>query len=206
MSNGEPEAIICRKCNEEGHKAAECTTIVCEICGVKNDHVTRNCNKSKVCSRCGHLGHLRKDCKETTPNAMYCHFCSSTSHRSSTCAKIWRSYIRKRDRSEHYPERVYCYNCGGEGHYGDDCLEQRRVELKYVEDSAFNGESLPEKCKERYFREISRLRREKERSRRRVVEKTMTRQEKRASIRKFDSRRGNRDDYNYNNNSKNRHF
>lgn len=99
------------------------------------------------------MGHLRKDCEEKQVR-IHCRLCDSFSHNEDTCLTIWRSYIVSKNAKTHYPDAVYCYNCGQSGHYGDDCFEPRRVQLRFVEDSAFTGRILPREYQNRYFDQV----------------------------------------------------
>ncbi|XP_055517958.1 zinc finger CCHC domain-containing protein 3-like [Leucoraja erinacea] len=56
---GQPR--LCRKCNKPGHVAAQCSTVVCKNCKLK-DHATKNCQVSKNCNLCGEAGHLYRAC------------------------------------------------------------------------------------------------------------------------------------------------
>lgn len=106
---------------------------------------------------------------------------------------MWRAYILDKNRNEQYPKAISCYNCGASGHYGDNCVEPRRIELRFCEDSAFNGNLLPPKYREKYQHEITRIKRDFERARRKAVEDSIPRKDRRAMNRERDRnlRRGN---------------
>lgn len=143
------------------------------------------------------MGHVRKDCNQRAVS-MFCTICDSRIHTKDTCPSIWRSYVVLKNRKEKYPSSVYCYNCGAEGHYGDDCVEPRRIELRFVEDSAFNGNFLPSNMRSRYYKEISRLKHEHERARNRALEDSISRKDRRAMNRERekDYKRTNRNNRN----------
>ncbi|KAK6337492.1 hypothetical protein TWF730_002891 [Orbilia blumenaviensis] len=91
----------CRKCNQEGHFAAECPNQKCTSCGLKGhsasvcptpkcgicktegDHIAFNCPKKEDCRHCGEAGHMVKDCpvKANEP----CRNCLETGHRAGEC-------------------------------------------------------------------------------------------------------------------------
>lgn len=139
----------CKKCGKTGHLARACSLIVCDSCGEKNDHLSRNCPKSKRCSRCGQIGHLRSDCKEKAV-PIYCHRCKLRTHTEETCPQIWRNYLVSKKKTAQYPSTVSCYNCGEDGHYGDDCKEAKVHQLKYVEPSSFSGKIFSGKHRTKY--------------------------------------------------------
>jgi zinc knuckle protein len=76
--------MTCRKCNEEGHMARDCTNAPAMVC--------RNCNQE---------GHMSRECTEPKNMAnMTCRNCDEVGHSSRECPK-------PRDYS-----RVQCRNCG----------------------------------------------------------------------------------------------
>uniref|UniRef100_A0A8C4S1W5 CCHC-type domain-containing protein n=1 Tax=Erpetoichthys calabaricus TaxID=27687 RepID=A0A8C4S1W5_ERPCA len=55
---GQPQ--VCRRCGNEGHKAADCAIIKCRNCK-EEGHFTRDCRKPIKCSLCGQEAHVFKD-------------------------------------------------------------------------------------------------------------------------------------------------
>ncbi|KAF7355279.1 Protein air1 [Mycena sanguinolenta] len=153
--------VLCKKCGEDGHMAAECTVLICLTCGARDDHPTHRCNIAKTCFNCGMKGHINSDCPNPRADRSAldgCERCNSSSHQTSECPSLWRVYVYVED-AEH--ERILetrqarkglelgqggegyiardacCYNCGGSGHWGDDCQETYRSE-PLVEPTAFS--------------------------------------------------------------------
>ncbi|MBN3324299.1 ZCHC3 protein, partial [Atractosteus spatula] len=59
MYSGQPQT--CRRCGQEGHLAAECSTEVCRRCG-RTGHVATACSFQQLCNLCGEPGHLYRAC------------------------------------------------------------------------------------------------------------------------------------------------
>ncbi|CAN6634444.1 protein Air1p [Trichomonascus vanleenenianus] len=139
---------ICRKCRGRGHIAAQCKIVICEKCDARDDHFTNQCPKSQRCSNCGEQGHLRANCKNRH-RIIYCARCDVRNHNEEHCPLIWRTYRYSRGEIK-LPEAIYCYNCGEKGHYGDDCPFPRRIPLRFVDKSAFTGDNLNSRLRQKY--------------------------------------------------------
>lgn len=157
---------LCNRCGKSGHKMAQCKAIICDTCGEKEKHTTKDCPKSKRCSKCGSVGHLRVDCTERRARGPHCDKCDLRTHNSDNCPLIWRNYLVKKSSKKHahYPSEIYCYNCGMEGHYGDDCAAERQIQLMYVDESCFAGRSLNTKLKSQYNKDLKRYQEDYKRS------------------------------------------
>ncbi|KAG2465999.1 ZCHC3 protein, partial [Polypterus senegalus] len=57
--SGQPK--MCRKCEQEGHVAADCKQEKCKNCG-ELGHLTRNCQEKIMCHLCGENTHSFKSC------------------------------------------------------------------------------------------------------------------------------------------------
>ncbi|KAG2455202.1 ZCHC3 protein, partial [Polypterus senegalus] len=63
--SGQPQ--VCRRCGNEGHKAAECGIIKCRNCK-EEGHSTRECRKPIKCNLCGQEEHVFRDCPASYAN------------------------------------------------------------------------------------------------------------------------------------------
>ncbi|KAJ8102719.1 hypothetical protein POJ06DRAFT_54405 [Lipomyces tetrasporus] len=135
------QVLLCINCHQPGHMASDCQVIVCQTCGEQDDHLTRNCPKTKRCSNCNKLGHDSFACKERRRD-IYCSRCRSSRHGYETCPSIWCLYTTSRK-----PLRpisaLFCYNCAEEGHYGDNCPRARPMMQPLIEASVFSAPNLP---------------------------------------------------------------
>ncbi|KAK9357039.1 hypothetical protein V1505DRAFT_360788 [Lipomyces doorenjongii] len=136
---------LCINCHQPGHMASDCQVIVCQTCGEQDDHLTRNCPKTKRCSNCNKLGHDSFACKERRRD-IYCSRCRSSRHGYETCPSIWCLYTTSRKPLSPI-SALFCYNCAGEGHYGDDCPRARPMMQPLIEASVFSARNLPSGCK-----------------------------------------------------------
>ncbi|KAK9456317.1 hypothetical protein V1511DRAFT_497163 [Dipodascopsis uninucleata] len=132
---------LCINCHKPGHMHNECKTIVCQTCGEQDDHITRNCPKTRRCSNCNKLGHSAFECKEKR-KTIYCSRCRSSRHSYETCPSIWCCYSMLRNKPKPL-DTMFCYNCGEAGHYGDDCKKPRPMMQPLQENSVFSVVSLP---------------------------------------------------------------
>ncbi|KZS97839.1 hypothetical protein SISNIDRAFT_198286 [Sistotremastrum niveocremeum HHB9708] len=132
--------IICSRCGESGHIARKCPNLICDTCGLRNEHTTRSCpisyTGSEDCDRCG-----------------------SNQHPSNQCPSLWRvySYVSDETRAATLSARAkkatqllgeggegyiardeWCYRCGNCGHLGDDC-NQSMSSPQIVGPSAFGS-------------------------------------------------------------------
>ncbi|KAK9459358.1 uncharacterized protein V1516DRAFT_627815 [Lipomyces oligophaga] len=133
---------VCFICNQPGHLSSECKLIQCDTCGMKNDHLTRNCPKTRRCTNCNQLDHSAFECKARR-RELYCTQCRSSRHTSDTCPSIWRFY--KPSPASSGPaeiiKAIFCYNCAAPGHYGDDCPHTLIQPL--LDGTAFSAAELP---------------------------------------------------------------
>ncbi|KAJ3675625.1 hypothetical protein LUZ60_004667 [Juncus effusus] len=145
FDKGEARVDTCFKCGEEGHMAVNCKAEKrekpCFVCGLfghngkrctqgchickKKGHIAKYCpekNKkvsqdSKVCLKCGDLGHDMISCVNDYPTEdmqeIECYVCKKKGH--LCCA----------DLADSYPKEVSCYNCAQSGHYGDGCAKPK---------------------------------------------------------------------------------
>lgn len=135
---------------------------------------------------------------------MHCRLCNSNIHTEDTCLTIWRSYIVKKNTKTQYPSNIFCYNCGHHGHYGDDCYEPRRVQLRFVEDSAFTGKILPKQYQHQYFEKVAKDKRNYESNKHYSNEISASRKDKRVTYREREKDyRKNRGNYNNNDSGNN---
>uniref|UniRef100_A0A8C4TFR4 CCHC-type domain-containing protein n=1 Tax=Erpetoichthys calabaricus TaxID=27687 RepID=A0A8C4TFR4_ERPCA len=101
--SGQPK--MCRKCEQEGHVAADCKQEKCKNCG-ELGHLTRNCREKimchlcgekthsfrscplsyEKCKNCGELGHLTRNCREK----IMCHLCGEKTHSFRSCPLSYR--------------------------------------------------------------------------------------------------------------------
>ncbi|KAK9369030.1 hypothetical protein V1509DRAFT_563382 [Lipomyces kononenkoae] len=142
LENG--HVLLCINCHQPGHMASECQVIVCQTCGEQDDHLTRNCPKTKRCSNCNKLGHDSFACKERRRD-IYCSRCRSSRHGYETCPSIWCIYTTSR-KSLQPITTLFCYNCAAEGHYGDDCPRSRPMIQPLIEASVFSARNLAPGC------------------------------------------------------------
>lgn len=139
---------ICRNCHGRGHMARNCPVVICEVCGVVDDHYSRQCPSARKCSNCGQPGHLRSECKNKS-KYIFCSKCESRAHTEQFCPLIWRSYRTVKNKPI-YPSQISCYDCGKQGHYGDECPTSRVANLRFIERTAFSGENLARPLRPRY--------------------------------------------------------
>lgn len=154
------EVPLCHKCQEPGHLAHECTALICDSCGKRNAHITKECPERSRCSNCMQFGHKRNTCpNKHVNNHLPCSQCGSRIHNDSTCPCIWRFYKLKDDSDSHphYPKIISCYNCGDATHYGDECPMPRPIMLKYRERSCFSVDNLERSLHGRYYKELDRF-------------------------------------------------
>ena len=167
----------CRKCNQPGHLAKSCKTVLCMLCGMINDHYTEDCQKSIKCSNCNSSGHYRSQCPKKWKKT-FCQICNSSRHVTERCPDVWRSYKLKttststtstknndfqnqdkdQDRDTKLVLRwdlIWCYNCGKKGHFGDDCDEPRSSRVPLDDGSAFSGYNLQTGLQGKYFDNLS---------------------------------------------------
>lgn len=151
------EEFLCHKCHEPGHAANECKTLICNTCGKKNQHMTKDCPERSRCLICAQYGHLRASCPSRKKAKDPCTKCGSRIHIELTCPRIWRRYEFKKDSGERYPRNISCYNCGDASHYGDDCPLPRPVQLKFREDTCFSALNVDQSYRSRYYKELKRF-------------------------------------------------
>ncbi|KAL6940428.1 hypothetical protein ACO0QE_004328 [Hanseniaspora vineae] len=146
----------CRKCNQPGHLAKSCKTVLCMLCGMINDHYTEDCQKSIKCSNCNSSGHYRSQCPKKWKKT-FCQICNSSRHVTERCPDVWRSYKQKTTTtdSKNLQEQnrdvklilrwdlIWCYNCGKKGHFGDDCDEPRSSRVPLDDGSANDRSYAP---------------------------------------------------------------
>ncbi|KAK9238342.1 hypothetical protein V1525DRAFT_401307 [Lipomyces kononenkoae] len=142
LENG--HVLLCINCHQPGHMASECQVIVCQTCGEQDDHLTRNCPKTRRCSNCNKLGHDSFACKERRRD-IYCSRCRSSRHGYETCPSIWCIYTTSRKPLQPI-STLFCYNCAEEGHYGDDCPRARPMMQPLIEASVFSARNLASGC------------------------------------------------------------
>ncbi|KAF3242388.1 hypothetical protein TWF192_008643 [Orbilia oligospora] len=100
----------CRKCNEEGHFAAECPNQKCSCCGQKG-HSASKCPTPK-CNICNTEGHIPFECPQKDNQA--CRHCGETGHMVKECP------IRANEP---------CRNCQQIGHRAAECTNQRKMQF-----------------------------------------------------------------------------
>jgi hypothetical protein len=72
-AGGDDVAFLCRNCNQEGHKAAECP---------------EPRKMTGECFNCGEVGHNKADCTNPTVERAFagtCRICGTEGHRASDC-------------------------------------------------------------------------------------------------------------------------
>ncbi|KAF3173722.1 hypothetical protein EYR41_004520 [Orbilia oligospora] len=100
----------CRKCNEEGHFAAECPNQKCSCCGQKG-HSASKCPTPK-CNICNTEGHIPFECPQKDNQA--CRHCGETGHMFKECP------VRANEP---------CRNCQQLGHRAAECTNQRKMQF-----------------------------------------------------------------------------
>ncbi|CDK25862.1 unnamed protein product [Kuraishia capsulata CBS 1993] len=148
----EKAPVICTNCHRRGHMRANCKVVVCNACGMVDDHYESQCPQSIVCTNCGEKGHFQRQCTQPRKR-IYCTECGLHSHSSDRCPRIWRTYLTSRT---YEPGRelppLYCYNCASSEHYGDDCRQPRQSRTPNINGSAFKGSNLPRQARDMYQR------------------------------------------------------
>ncbi|KAI7827479.1 hypothetical protein BC939DRAFT_90844 [Gamsiella multidivaricata] len=73
--------IVCHRCDKVGHIGRDCTTVVCNVCGAKDEHATKDCPHS-ICYNCRKKGHVAINCPYERGYAFknYCRTCGSKEH------------------------------------------------------------------------------------------------------------------------------
>lgn len=124
---GASETDFCVWCCSTGHRANDCPPPTCHHCKARG-HASARCPIGIRCSKCGGLGHSKKECREKLGLApgeeVECAACGAADHTESSCESLWRTY---------YPDPLtvfkvqsipaYCYSCGSPGHFGGDCAQ-----------------------------------------------------------------------------------
>ncbi|MBN3314461.1 CNBP protein, partial [Atractosteus spatula] len=103
---GQPQT--CRKCGQEGHLAADCSTEVCRRCG-RVGHVATDCSYQQLCNLCGEPGHLGYLIYPGQPQT--CRKCGQEGHLAADCST------------------EVCRRCGRVGHVATDCSYQQLCNL-----------------------------------------------------------------------------
>ncbi|KAI9750295.1 MAG: hypothetical protein M4579_006528 [Chaenotheca gracillima] len=116
---GRAKTMNCHRCQQSGHKAADCSAPeTCKTCG-KPDHTARDCPdglRAMTCHRCQQSGHKAADC--SVPET--CNNCGKVGHRAQGC-----------------PDEDSCAGCNDRGHNVFNCPSRpKRRRLTPVVDNA----------------------------------------------------------------------
>lgn len=119
--------VKCLICTREGHISEFCDSLICNVCGNRSEHNTKNCPRIVRCSRCRDSGHASSSCKrKVLPREVTCGWCELKGHVEEECELFWRTSGRPWE-SEFTIKSfgLSCYECGGLGHLGNDCPTRR---------------------------------------------------------------------------------
>ncbi|KAL8029533.1 hypothetical protein ABFX02_14G230700 [Erythranthe guttata] len=133
----------CYNCGEEGHTIANCTSArrkkPCFVCG-SFEHNAKQCTKGRDCFICKQHGHRAKDCTEKYKSSKMCLKCGDLGHDMFSCRSDYcpddlkeiQCYICGSfghlcciNYSDSGPREVTCYKCGLSGHTGLACMGHR---------------------------------------------------------------------------------
>lgn len=115
--------VKCLICTREGHISKFCDSLICNVCGNRSEHNTKNCPRIVRCSRCQEPGHGSSSCqRKVLPREVTCGWCELKGHVEEECELFWRTSGRPWE-SEFTIKSfgLSCYECGGLGHLGNDC-------------------------------------------------------------------------------------
>ncbi|XP_008789899.3 zinc finger CCHC domain-containing protein 7-like isoform X2 [Phoenix dactylifera] len=144
---GDSNWETCFNCGEEGHVAANCMMEKrqrpCFVCGMFG-HNGKQCTQAQDCFVCKRRGHLAKDCpekhKRIAQESKICLRCGDVGHDMLLCRNEYppddlkeiQCYICKKyghlccaDFTDIGPREVSCYNCAQLGHTGLGCAKPR---------------------------------------------------------------------------------
>ncbi|XP_042012188.1 protein AIR2-like [Salvia splendens] len=129
----------CYNCGEEGHTTANCTSArrkkPCFVCG-SFEHNAKQCSKGRDCFICKQQGHRAKDCPEGYNRSKICLKCGDLGHEMFSCRNDYSpddlkeiqcyicgiyGHLCCKEYSNPGPKEYSCYRCGLSGHSGLAC-------------------------------------------------------------------------------------
>lgn len=117
----------CLVCAREGHMAGACSSLMCGVCGVLNQHFTKQCPQLQRCAKCLQRRHLESHCSSSLSREdVTCFLCQRDGHMEDDCELLWRTSGRPWVANLLSQRiRLECYECGNSGHLGNDCRTRR---------------------------------------------------------------------------------
>ncbi|KAK6637289.1 hypothetical protein RUM44_007703 [Polyplax serrata] len=142
LYNGKGRYINCRRCNQPGHNASDCTEPSfgnkCHMCALSG-HTINNCPKA-VCLNCGNQTKKYDICcfKCRKQNGLTCMRCGMKGHLWVECPDHWRLFHLTTKSTQIVvpsvsvnkdPEYLWCCNCSQRGHLSFYCKIQNNFTI-----------------------------------------------------------------------------